>query len=103
MDALHIEDIPTLRRPYLLMTFDGWSNAAGVATAAGHFLVQHLQAERFAWIDPEEFFSFTDSGHIYQPRRGANQTLRRIPDLYAGGALGRCPVFGTRALLGLGD
>jgi len=31
-----------------------------VATAAGHFLVQHLQAERFAWIDPEEFFSFTD-------------------------------------------
>jgi hypothetical protein len=22
--------------------------------------VQHLQAERFAWIDPEEFFSFTD-------------------------------------------
>jgi len=31
-----------------------------VATAAGHFLVRHLQAERFAWIDPEEFFSFTD-------------------------------------------
>src|SRR5262245_28119265 len=60
MDALHIEYMPTLRRPYLLMTFDGWSNAAGVATAAGKFLVQHLQAERFAWIDPEEFFSFTD-------------------------------------------
>ena len=60
MDALHIESIPTLRRPNLLLTFDGWSNAAGVATAAGHFLVQHLQAERFAWIDPEEFFSFTD-------------------------------------------
>ena len=60
MDALHIEYIPPLRRPYFLMTFDGWSNAAGVATAAGKFLVQHLQAERFAWIDPEEFFSFTD-------------------------------------------
>jgi proteasome assembly chaperone (PAC2) family protein len=42
------------------MTYDGWSNAAGVATAAGRFLVQHLQAERFAWIDPEEFYSFTD-------------------------------------------
>jgi proteasome assembly chaperone (PAC2) family protein len=60
MDALHIEHMPTLRRPYLLLTFDGWSNAAGVATAGGQFLVQHLQAERFAWIDPEEFFSFTD-------------------------------------------
>ena len=60
MDALHIEDMPTLRHPYLLLTFAGWSDAAGVATAAGQFLVQHLQAERFAWIEPEEFFSFTD-------------------------------------------
>ena len=60
MDALHFEYIPTLRQPYLLLTFGGWSDAADVATAAGRFLVQHLQAERFAWIDPEEFFSFTD-------------------------------------------
>ena len=27
------------------------------------FFSQHLQAERFASIDPEEFFSFTDHGH----------------------------------------
>ena len=60
MDALHFEDMPTLRQPYLLLTFGGWSDAAEVATAAGRFLVEHLQAERFAWIDPEEFFSFTD-------------------------------------------
>ena len=60
MDELHFEHMPTLRRPYLLMTYAGWSDAAGVATAAGHFLVEHLQAERFAWIDPEEFYSFTD-------------------------------------------
>ena len=60
MDALHFEDMPTLRQPYLLLTFGGWSDAADVATAAGRFLVEHLQAERCAWIDPEEFFSFTD-------------------------------------------
>lgn len=60
MDALHIEYMPALRQPYLLLTFAGWSDAAGVATAAGNYLVRHLQAERFAWIDPEEFFSFTD-------------------------------------------
>jgi proteasome assembly chaperone (PAC2) family protein len=52
--------MPILRQPYLLMTYGGWSDAAEVATAAGRFLVQHLQAERFAWIDAEEFFSFTD-------------------------------------------
>lgn len=60
MDALHFEYMPTLRRPYFLMTYAGWSDAAGVATAAGRFLVDHLQAERFAWIEPEEFYSFTD-------------------------------------------
>lgn len=60
MDALHFEYMPTLRRPYFLMTYAGWSDAAGVATAAGRFLVEHLQAERFAWIDPEEFYSFAD-------------------------------------------
>jgi proteasome assembly chaperone (PAC2) family protein len=60
MDALHIEYTPGLRQPYLLLTFAGWSDAAGVSTAAGRFLVEHLKAERFAWIDPEEFYSFAD-------------------------------------------
>jgi proteasome assembly chaperone (PAC2) family protein len=60
MDALRFESMPDLRRPYLLLTFAGWSDASGVATAAGRFLVEHLQAERFASIDPEEFYSFTD-------------------------------------------
>src|SRR2546430_13602908 len=26
--ALHFEDMPTLRQPYLLLTFGGWSDAA---------------------------------------------------------------------------
>jgi hypothetical protein len=60
MDALRFESMPDLRRPYLLLTFAGWSDASGVATAAGRFLVEHLQAERFAFIEPEEFYSFTD-------------------------------------------
>ena len=60
MEALQFEQTPNLRQPYLLLTFDGWSNAAGVATAAGKILVEQLQANRFASIDPEEFYSFTD-------------------------------------------
>lgn len=58
MDAVHFDFMPTMRQPYLLLTFAGWSDAAGVATAAGRFLVDHLQAKRFASIDSEEFFSF---------------------------------------------
>ncbi len=60
MDALQFDHMPNMRQPYLLLTFEGWSNAAGVATAAGQFLVEHLEAKRFASIDPEEFYSFTD-------------------------------------------
>jgi hypothetical protein len=60
MDALHFEEMPSMRHPYLLLTFEGWSNAAGVATATGQFLIDHLQAKRFASIDPEEFYSFAE-------------------------------------------
>ena len=69
MDALHFEYMPTLRRPYLLMTYAGWSDAAGVATAAGRFLVDHLQAERFAWIEAEEFYSFPDQRPLLRRHR----------------------------------
>ena len=61
MDPLQIdENLSDLRQPYLLLTFSGWSDAAGVATAAGRFLVEHLEAERIAQIDPEDFYSFAD-------------------------------------------
>ena len=61
MDPLQIEEnLSDLRQPYLLLTFSGWSDAAGVATAAGRFLVEHLAAERIAQIDPEDFYSFAD-------------------------------------------
>ncbi len=60
MDALQFEEMPDMRHPYLLLTYEGWSNAAGVATATGQFLIDHLQAKRFASIDPEEFYSFAE-------------------------------------------
>jgi proteasome assembly chaperone (PAC2) family protein len=60
MDALQMDNVPALRQPYLLLTFAGWSDAACVATAAGRLLVDHLQAERFASVDPEDFSSFTE-------------------------------------------
>ncbi len=48
MDALCFDNMPDMRHPYLLLTYEGWSNAAGVATAAGQFLIEHLGGERFA-------------------------------------------------------
>lgn len=58
LDALQFDEMPDLRNPYLLLTFAGWSDAAEVSTETGHYLIEHLQARRFAWIDPELFYSF---------------------------------------------
>jgi len=60
MSALTIEDIPTLTDPVLIVAFAGWNDAGSAATHATQFLVQRLQARRFASLDPEEFYNFSE-------------------------------------------
>ena len=56
---LVIETLPdNLRRPILIMAFEGWNDAAGAATTAARFLIGAWSAEKFARIDPEEFYHF---------------------------------------------
>ncbi len=47
-----------LRAPALVCAFSGWNDAGDAATAAVGFLASSLGAERFARIDPEEFYDF---------------------------------------------
>ncbi len=47
-----------LRRPILVTAFRGWNDGAQGATLAAGFLARAWQAERFAEIDPEEFYDF---------------------------------------------
>jgi len=60
MSALTIEEIPTLTDPVLFVAFAGWNDAGSAATHATQFLVQRLQARRFASLDPEEFYNFSE-------------------------------------------
>jgi len=60
MNALTIEEMPTLTDPVLIVAFAGWNDAGGAATHAVQFLVQRLQARRFASLDPEEFYDFSE-------------------------------------------
>src|SRR5215208_6744165 len=57
-DHLRIESLGPLRRPVLVAAFRGWNDGAQGASLAASFLAQAWQAERFAEIDPEEFFDF---------------------------------------------
>jgi proteasome assembly chaperone (PAC2) family protein len=58
MEALKWERRPELQAPTLVCAFRGWNDAAGSASAALEFLAARWSAERFAAIDPEEFFDF---------------------------------------------
>ncbi len=57
-DELRILRHPTLARPVLIAAFRGWNDGGQGATLAGGYLARLWQAERFAEIDPEEFFDF---------------------------------------------
>ncbi len=47
-----------LRRPIVITAFSGWNDAAEAATTAARYLATTFQAEKFAEIDPEEFYHF---------------------------------------------
>ena len=59
MEPLTVHSMPQgLRRPVLIMAFTGWNDAAESATTAARYLATSFQAEKFAEIDPEEFYHF---------------------------------------------
>ncbi|RMF92069.1 MAG: PAC2 family protein, partial [Nitrospinota bacterium] len=60
MSVLTIDPVPELRQPILILAFAGWNDAGGAATTAAKFLSKHLDARKFASIDPEEFYDFTE-------------------------------------------
>ena len=47
-----------LRAPALVCAFKGWNDAADAASTALQFVGTSLSADRFAGIDPEEFYDF---------------------------------------------
>src|SRR3954447_26249717 len=47
-----------LRAPALVCAFKGWNDAGDAASAALQFVGASLNAQRFAELDPEEFFDF---------------------------------------------
>jgi proteasome assembly chaperone (PAC2) family protein len=57
-DHFRMDERPELERPVLVAAFRGWNDGAQGATLALGYLAQTWEAERFADIDPEEFFDF---------------------------------------------
>jgi len=57
-DDLRIADRPDLRHPVLVTAFRGWNDGGQGASPAGGYLAKIWHADRFADIEPEDFFAF---------------------------------------------
>ena len=61
MEHIRLDRRPSLHDPVAVVAFAGWGDAAGAATNAARFVVRRLGARRFASMDAEPFFDFTDT------------------------------------------
>jgi proteasome assembly chaperone (PAC2) family protein len=78
MSALTIHTLPQgLRRPVLITAFSGWNDAAEAATTAARYLASSFSAEKFAEIDPEDFYHFGLS-RPYVRYKSGSETEREI-------------------------
>ena len=71
MDHLIIHETPTRKLEHLIIVFSGWADAAEGATSAVKYLQRKLKAKKFAEIDPEEFYDFSQTRpHTSRTRDG---------------------------------
>ncbi|MDH5521065.1 MAG: hypothetical protein OEZ14_11100, partial [Acidimicrobiia bacterium] len=54
-------DMPELRRPLLLIAFEGLFDAASAASSALEWIRERGDSTEIAMIDPENFFNFTEA------------------------------------------
>ena len=66
---------PELRDPIMIVAFAGWNDAADSATTAVKFLVDKWKPTKFAEIDSEDFFVFTEARPTVKLVDGIQRTV----------------------------
>lgn len=85
MDLVRWEREPQLRRPLLVVAFEGWNDAGDASSLALGYLAKAWEAERLATIDAEEFYDFTVTRpHVRMTEDG--ERLIEWPDIELLGA-----------------
>ncbi len=59
MDHVRWANRPQVRRPIVIVAFEGWNDAGDGASGAARWMAQHWAPDSLATIDPEEFYDFT--------------------------------------------
>jgi len=58
-DIIRFYELPTLKEPYLVAGFHGWSDGGKVSSMTLLYLLTKLPSKLFAEMDPEPFYDFT--------------------------------------------
>ena len=72
---LRVHRRPELTRPVLIAAFRGWNDGAQAASLAAGYLAKTWGAERFAEVDPEEFFDFQATRPHVSLERGMTRRI----------------------------
>ncbi|MCH7735553.1 MAG: PAC2 family protein, partial [Chloroflexi bacterium] len=75
MAELEYFERPQLKRAVLITAFAGWPDASEAATRAARYIVRNLGASRFAAIDPEEFYVYTEQRPIVSTTRSGTRRI----------------------------
>lgn len=91
---------PELRAPVLICAFEGWNDAGDAASTTVRHLIDRWSAERFADIDPEEFFDFTAVRPTVEILDGLERNLQWPENVFHAAHLTDAP-FDAVLLLGM--
>jgi proteasome assembly chaperone (PAC2) family protein len=72
---LRVVHRPRLERPVMIAAFRGWNDGGQGASLAGGYLAREWQAERFADIDPENFYDFQATRPLVSLEDGETRTV----------------------------
>ena len=75
MAFVHYLKKPELRNPVVVAAFAGWNDAADAATTAVKFLIDRWKPIKFADIEAEEFFVFTETRPTISTRKGVLRAI----------------------------
>ncbi len=72
---LRVAHRPRLKSPVLVAAFRGWNDGGQGASLAGGYLARLWQAERFAELDPEDYFDFQATRPVVSLEEGVTRRV----------------------------
>ena len=75
MALVHYFKKPELRNPVIVAAFAGWNDAADAATTAVKFLIDRWKPTKFAEIEAEEFYVFTETRPMISASKGIMRSI----------------------------